>query len=178
MIPVEGSASVKAEPGLYPPLPQFDHGPKLEGYAKRPVHHPFFNIPKAIAKVQDPILSAQQQDIVDRVLAGENIFFTGSAGTGKSVVLRAIIRALEKPTGWRRKKFAVTASTGIAALNIGGRTVHSWAGIGLGLKPASTLAENILRTGLCRANWLDTDVLILDEGRWWSEATGLTTQYP
>jgi len=73
----------------------------------------------------------------------KNIFFTGSAGTGKSVLLREIVH-------WCREYYpgensvAVTASTVIAAMNIGGCTVHAWAGIGLGKGTAEFLAEKII----------------------------------
>jgi DNA replication protein DnaC len=50
----------------------------------------------------EPELSPQQQLILERILKGENYFFTGSAGTGKSVLLRAIIKAFkEKSTSGR-----------------------------------------------------------------------------
>lgn len=39
-------------------------------------------------------LSPAQQNIVNRVLAGENIFFTGPAGSGKSAVIRGLNRAV------------------------------------------------------------------------------------
>lgn len=85
-------------------------------------------------------LSPEQQEVLDKVMRGENVFFTGSAGTGKSVVLREIIR-------WCRSaglRVAVTASTGIASVNIGGTTLHSWAGIGLGKESAERLVGKIL----------------------------------
>ncbi|GJE87831.1 ATP-dependent DNA helicase PIF1 [Phanerochaete sordida] len=85
-------------------------------------------------------LSPEQQEVLDAVKAGRSIFFTGSAGTGKSVLLRAIIK-------WCRdgdRELAVTASTGIAAVNIGGSTLHSWAGIGLGKETAERLVWKIL----------------------------------
>ena len=69
-----------------------------------------------------------KQTILEHVLGGENVFITGSAGVGKSFLLQHIIKTLES----RRKRVAITAPTGIAALNIGGATIHSWAGIGLG----------------------------------------------
>lgn len=56
------------------------------------------------------------------------MFFTGDAGTGKSYVLRLIVSALKKKFG--SQKVFVTASTGIAACNISGTTLHSFAGIG------------------------------------------------
>ena len=39
---------------------------------------------------------------------------------------------------------AITATTGIAALNIHGGTLHSWAGIGLGKEPAFNLAKKVM----------------------------------
>jgi ABC-type dipeptide/oligopeptide/nickel transport system ATPase component len=59
---------------------------------------------------------------------GRSVFFTGSAGTGKSVLLREIIRALKKKYAGKGDAVAVTASTGIAACNIGGVTIHSFGG--------------------------------------------------
>ena len=56
-----------------------------------------------------------------------NIFLTGMAGTGKSYTLKSWMdQAKHSPV--------VTAPTGVAALNVGGMTIHRWAGIGLGPK--------------------------------------------
>ena len=48
-----------------------------------------------------------------------SVFLTGKAGTGKSTFLRYI-------TANTRKKFVVLAPTGIAAVNVGGQTLHSF----------------------------------------------------
>lgn len=47
-----------------------------------------------------------------------NLFVTGRAGTGKSTLLRAIVRALGD-------EVVIGAPTGIAAFNVGGQTLHS-----------------------------------------------------
>lgn len=74
------------------------------------------------SKEYTPDLSEEQQRVLNMVLnEKKNIFFTGSAGTGKSVLLRAIIDALGTRYG---SQLAVTASTGIAACNINGCTLH------------------------------------------------------
>lgn len=52
---------------------------------------------------------------------------------------------------------AVTASTGIASVNIGGSTIHSWAGIGLGKESAEKLVGKLL--GLdCRQRQLEEEM--------------------
>jgi len=56
---------------------------------------------------------------------------------------------------------AITASTGVAALNIHGRTLHSFAGIGLGKEPAEMLLKKV--TGFAKKRWINTQVLIIDE---------------
>ena len=59
--------------------------------------------------------------------AGENVFLTGPAGTGKTYQLREWMT--------RHPKAAITASTGVAALNAGGATVHRWSGMLIGPAP-------------------------------------------
>jgi ATP-dependent DNA helicase PIF1 len=58
---------------------------------------------------------------------------------------------------------AVTASTGIAGLNIGGSTVHSFAGIGLGKESKERLAYRIKNSFRLRMRWQETRTLIIDE---------------
>src|SRR3989338_9161263 len=55
----------------------------------------------------------------------ENIFLTGCAGTGKSFLMRQFLKDKD------RKIFPVVASTGAAAVLIGGRTFHSFFGLGI-----------------------------------------------
>lgn len=81
-------------------------------------------------------------------------------GTGKSVLLRAIIRELRRA----RKKVAVTATTGIAALGIKGQTLHSFAGINTGKEIAELLYRKVNRSKSTRKRWQSTETLIIDEG--------------
>lgn len=53
----------------------------------------------------------------------ENLFLTGEAGTGKSTLLQ-YFRSITK------KNVVVLAPTGVAALNVGGQTIHSFCGFG------------------------------------------------
>ncbi|KAF5099035.1 hypothetical protein D0Z00_001795 [Geotrichum galactomycetum] len=110
-------------------------------------------------------LSEEQRKILSMVVdERRNIFFTGAAGTGKSVLLRRIILELRK----KHKKLgpqvvSVTASTGLAACNIGGMTLHSFAGIGLGEETVSQLVDKIRRNRKANQRWKTTKVLIIDE---------------
>lgn len=57
--------------------------------------------------------------------AGQNCFLTGAGGTGKSTQLREFIA--ECP-----RRVSVTAPTGVAALNVGGMTIHRFCGMLIG----------------------------------------------
>lgn len=75
-------------------------------------------------------LSPEQKDVLDLVVnRGQSVFFTGPAGTGKSVLMRAIIDEMKKKHSRDPERIAVTASTGLAACNIGGITLHSFSGM-------------------------------------------------
>jgi len=102
-------------------------------------------------------LSPEQVHALKYVIAGHNIFFTGPAGTGKSFLLKQVIRYLET----MEKKHLITASTGISALHIGGTTVHSALGVGT----AEDTFENVLRSLKSDKKRMmkKLDCLILDE---------------
>ena len=57
----------------------------------------------------------------------------------------------------------MTASTGLAACNVGGVTLHSFSGIGLGKEPVPDLVRKIKRNPKAKIRWLRTKVLIIDE---------------
>ncbi|KAJ6102790.1 ATP-dependent DNA helicase PIF1 [Penicillium sp. IBT 16267x] len=109
-------------------------------------------------------LSHEQISVLEAVVErGKSIFFTGSAGTGKSVLMREIINKLRQKYKREQDRVAVTASTGLAACNIGGVTVHSFAGIGLGKEAVPELVKKIKKNQKARNRWLRTKVLIVDE---------------
>lgn len=66
-------------------------------------------------------LSSKQQKFLDLVLAGQNVFLTGKAGTGKSFAIKKAIEILRE----NGKQIVAIAPTGVAANNIGGQTIHS-----------------------------------------------------
>ncbi|XP_017363612.1 ATP-dependent DNA helicase PIF1 isoform X1 [Cebus imitator] len=103
-----------------------------------------------------PQLSEEQAAVLRAVLKGQSIFFTGSAGTGKSYLLKRILGLLP-PTGT-----VATASTGVAACHIGGTTLHAFAGIGSGQAPLAQCVALAQRPGV-RQGWLNCQRLVIDE---------------
>lgn len=67
-------------------------------------------------------LNEKQQLTIDKALAGENLFITGPGGVGKSVVINELKARM-------RGSAVLLAPTGIAALNIGGATLHRTFGL-------------------------------------------------
>ncbi len=63
-------------------------------------------------------LNDEQQKAYNLIKEGKNVFLTGEAGTGKSYVISEVKKNIPD-------RFVHTATTGIAALNIGGQTIHS-----------------------------------------------------
>lgn len=113
-------------------------------------------------KVVKPIrLSAEQEQVLALAIQGKSIFFTGSAGTGKSVLLKTIIKSLNHKYG--RSNVAITASTGIAACHIGGITVHLFAGIGLGKGKFDDIIKKVKKNRKALRRWRTIKVLIIDE---------------
>ena len=88
-----------------------------------------------------------------------NVFLTGQPGSGKSYLTNQYIDWLLD----NGKTFAVTASTGIAALNVGGRTLHSFAGLRNDDPLTEENVRDILGSSHTYKRYSSTEVLIIDE---------------
>lgn len=106
-------------------------------------------------------LSQEQQLAFDKYVQGNNIFITGPGGTGKSALIKMIYNHSIK----HFKDIQVTALTGCAAvlLNCKAKTLHSWAGIGLGNGTIEQLVAKIKKNKFAKTLWKCTDILVVDE---------------
>ncbi|TKS80059.1 ATP-dependent DNA helicase PIF1 [Collichthys lucidus] len=111
---------------------------------------------KPILSLPTRKLNKEQAAVLSAVLSGKNVFFTGSAGTGKSFLLKRIMGSLPP------KSTFATASTGVAACHIGGTTLHNFAGIGSGSAPLEQCIELAQRPGVLQ-HWTSCRHLIIDE---------------
>ncbi len=100
-----------------------------------------------------------QSTALSLLKAGQNVYLTGSAGTGKTYVINQYIEYLRA----REVPLAITASTGIAATHVGGQTIHSWSGVGIrdtvGPKELEQIGKN--RQTITRIK--SVKVLVIDE---------------
>lgn len=106
------------------------------------------------------------QDRIESLLSSRrNILITGAGGVGKSYTTRQIIDSLVIDG----RSILICAYTGVAALNIGGTTLHSLLGQGLFTGPVDVLLGRM--TSLLRRRtmndlvnrWIKCDTLIIDE---------------
>ncbi|HAC80442.1 MAG TPA: AAA family ATPase, partial [Deltaproteobacteria bacterium] len=116
----------------------------------------------------DLILDQIQEDAAERGLKLDEGFFraielvqdeapfllvTGRAGTGKSTLIHLLRDSLEN-----KANVAVVAPTGLAAIQIGGQTIHSFCRL-----PPRPVELTDIRKLRNRALYENLDVLIVDE---------------
>lgn len=107
------------------------------------------------------VLDRHQQVCFDFYRAGKNVGVFSSAGCGKSVVLKAIVRDAVAEYG--SGGVAVCSWHGAAADLIGGHTLHSFFSCGIRLlNPADFVAATNSRSGLL-SKLIQVRVLVIDE---------------
>jgi len=101
-------------------------------------------------------LTNQYQQVLSLVQKGERaVLVLGSAGTGKSTLVRYLSHEIAK-----EKNLAVVAPTGVAALNVGGMTIHKM----FGFPPRFIMPDEVREIPpQYRELWSHLDVLIIDE---------------
>ena len=97
-------------------------------------------------------ITPEFQEACERIEAGENVFITGHAGTGKSTLLTHFRETT-------KRNVAVLAPTGVAAINVRGETIHSF----FGFKPDITVDAVKKLPPAKRADYQKIDTIIIDE---------------
>lgn len=107
-------------------------------------------------------LNSDQQKVFDECINGKShIFCTGEGGTGKSWLISHIVSEYRRNQLYSEKQITVTASTGLAAFNIKGMTLHSFAGIQIVEDNPTEMIRRARRAAYDQ--WISTDILIIDE---------------
>jgi ATP-dependent DNA helicase PIF1 len=103
--------------------------------------------------IEDPTC----EEVLDLVRSGKNLFLTGPGGTGKSTIVRQIAEQIGDTN--------ITAMTGCAALLLDckAKTLHSWAGIGLGKDSVEKNIASIKKKSYVKKRWTKTQTLVIDE---------------
>ncbi|CAJ2505131.1 Uu.00g125250.m01.CDS01 [Anthostomella pinea] len=130
--------------------------PSSSPLVSAPAPHP----PPPQAAVVEPTLCPEQAELVELIASGRNVFYTGSAGCGKSTVLKSFTKRLRE----MGKDVRILAPTGRAALQVGGMTTWTYAG----WTPnhhKRTLDElkQAAHGKFVHKRFTETDVLVIDE---------------
>ena len=104
-------------------------------------------------------LTKLQKEFFRSFFDGRNLFLTGPAGTGKSYAAALLFRFLDEMQVFYGK----TATTGVAALNIGGTTLHSWSGMGLADDNGMDLLNKVASNTKASNRIKHVRVLVIDE---------------
>lgn len=101
-------------------------------------------------------LSPDQEKALELLRGKDNVYLTGRAGTGKSTVLRQFLAAQEE-------EIVVLASTGAAAVLVGGRTFHSFFGLGIMEGGTAKTVERALKNPHLKRRMKRAHTVIVDE---------------
>lgn len=100
-----------------------------------------------------------QTEALDILKTGSNVYLTGCAGSGKTYVLTQYMSYLRR----LGRKVGVTASTGIAATQLSGMTIHSFTGIGIKGEITDRELGDLLKRRYMHQRFQHLKTLIIDE---------------
>lgn len=102
-------------------------------------------------------LSAEQTYALEMCKSGENVFLTGGAGSGKSFVVREFMKDVGD------KQMPILASTGAAAVLLGGRTFHSFFGLGIMEGGPQATYQRMIKNGPAINRIKKVEGIVIDE---------------
>lgn len=100
------------------------------------------------------LLNDDQKAALEILRGQDNVFVTGAAGSGKSFLMRSYLK---------NKKTPILASTGAAAILVGGRTFHSFFGLGIMEGGVIATVDRALKNKRLVARLRKTDAVVIDE---------------
>ena len=100
-----------------------------------------------------------QQTALKILKTGQNVFLTGSAGTGKTHILNEFVLYLKS----RKVIPTIVAPTGIAASHLNGQTIHSYFSLGIRDSIDEYFISNLIEKKYLQTRFKKLKVLIIDE---------------
>ena len=109
----------------------------------------------------DNNLSTTQKKAFELFKKGESMSIIGSGGTGKS----HLIKTMQEYNNSQNyiKNMYLSATTGVAAYNIGGMTINSFMGIGTGEQDINYLIRKVYKNKSITERIKMCDILVIDE---------------
>lgn len=104
-------------------------------------------------------MGADTEKVLELVKAGKNVEMIGAAGCGKTFTLKCLARMMNL----NDIPYIMTASTGRAALNIGGQTIHSFCGAGIGEEEDDVYLKKVTKSSWYKKAYNRPQVLIIEE---------------
>eukprot|EP00980_Cylindrotheca_fusiformis_P010930 scaffold2499_cov125-Cylindrotheca_fusiformis.AAC.21 len=105
---------------------------------------------------EDRVLSDKQREALELIQEGSNVFITGVAGTGKSLLLRRALAYFEQ--NYNQRQYVAVGPTGPTAIALEGQTIHSFAGIGI-----PHIYSDFMKVKSKKKHWKELKVMVLDE---------------
>ena len=103
-------------------------------------------------------MTHKQRTAYQHMILGNNVFITGGGGVGKSALLKYFYNSKTI-----NNSIIMTSLTGTSAVLIGGATIHSYLGLGLGVKSVDALCTKIKSKQYLKKRWIALKTLIIDE---------------
>jgi ATP-dependent exoDNAse (exonuclease V) alpha subunit len=103
------------------------------------------------------MLSTCQEKALAKFDSSHNIFLTGVAGSGKSYLINEFLRDKDP------KEYPILASTGAAAILLGGRTFHSFFGLGIMEKGVEDTVQFALKNANVKRRLKKAILVVIDE---------------
>lgn len=100
-----------------------------------------------------------QDQALNILKTGANVFLTGEPGAGKSYTINKYVEYLKSHDVYP----SITASTGIAATHIAGMTIHSWSGVGIKDSLTDYELDAIVEKEYLNKRIVKAKIIIIDE---------------